>query len=209
MPITLNVPEWGEVQVLTLRETAKRMGVSVDDVQWWVDNELLESYMQSTVDKAGKIKKQTIYIDLIDLADLEKFERKFPEGAPWERILWARYELIQHRRERPDPRTTERTMVQPQRPQRPQPPQPKKPQKLPTELRNAELYDELEARQPSHPPRAQPIRQTVPPAGCQPQRRQDIVEEDYYAEPDAPTERDTGDRRPKQQQPRKRGMRLW
>jgi hypothetical protein len=205
MPILLKVDAWGEVQALTLRETAKRMGEYVEHVQWYVDNELLLAYMQSNTGKDGKVKSQTVYVDLIDLADAEKFARRFPPDAPWERILWARYELKQHRQQeeaRPDPRTTDRTMVQPARTQKPQPPQPQKPSKLPSQLRNVEFYDDLEARQPSHPPRAQPIRQTVPPADRQ-LRRQMIEEDDYYAEPMKESRH-----YPKQPQQRKR-VRLW
>jgi hypothetical protein len=93
-------------------------------------------------------------------------------------------------------------MVQPARTQKPQPPQPQKPSKLPSQLRNVEFYDDLEARQPSHPPRAQPIRQTVPPADRQ-LRRQMIEEDDYYAEPMKESRH-----YPKQPQQRKR-VRLW
>jgi hypothetical protein len=211
MPTWLNVPEWGEVQALTVREVAKRLGVSTNNVEWYAEYDLLQSYMTSDED-GGCIKAQALYIDLEDVAHAERFAKQFPPDAPWQRILWARYEVRVWREKQQgaaeDPRATERTMIQPQRrPQEPQPPAPQKPKQIPRELRNTEFFDELDERQPSKPRQAAPLRQTVPPAGRQQQRRDIIEEDDYYAEPDAETEHDTGGR--KQQPPRKRGLRLW
>jgi hypothetical protein len=205
MPITLNVPDWGQVQALTLREAAKRLDASMEDVQYWVDCDLFESYEWNITDARGKLKKQIIYIDLVDLAEAEKLARRFPEDAPWERILWFRYEQRQVRlHQQIDPRSTDRTLVQPQPPQQPQRPQRRGP--LPRELSDDELLDELEAQPPARPVQASrlaPLRQTTPPAGRQPQRRQ-TIEDDYY-EPDAQTVEDT--HYPKKQK-QKRGL-LW
>jgi transposase len=194
MPITLNVPEWGEVQALTLREAAKRLDASLNDVQYWVDCDLFESYEWNTMDKAGKLKKQVMYIDLVDLAEAEKVARRFPKDAPWERILWFRYEQRQagQHQQKVDRRSTERTMVQPQRPGRPVP-QPQRRGSLPRELRELEddvLLEELEGRQPAHsqakrlPPLRQPHRQ---------------VQQDYYpARANATTVKDTVGSYPRQ-----------
>jgi hypothetical protein len=191
MPITLNVPDWGEVQALTLREAAKRLDANVADVQYWVDCDLFESYEWNTTDAKGKLKKQTIYIDLVDLAEAEKVARRFPEDAPWERILWFRFEQRQQRlqQQKLDRRSTERTMVQPERPGRPAL-QPQQRGPLPRELRELEddgLLEELEARQPAHSQakRLAPLRQSVAPTGQQPQT---IEDDDYYA---ATTVKDT------------------
>jgi hypothetical protein len=184
MPITLNVPDWGEVQALTLREAAKRLDANVNDVQYWVDCDLFESYEWNTTDKAGKLKKQTIYIDLVDVADVEKLAKRFPKDAPWERVLWFRYEQQQQRKT--DRRSTDRTMVQPQRPGRPAL-QPPRRGALPRELRELEdeaLLEQLEAQQPK---RAQAKRLV----GQRQQLRQTIEEDDYYAEANAPTVKDT------------------
>jgi transposase len=194
MPITLNVPDWGEVQALTLREVAKRLDANLNDVQYWVDCDLFESYEWNTMDKAGKLKKQVVYIDLVDLAEAEKLAKRFPEDAPWERILWFRYEQQQQRKL--DRRSTERTMVQPQRPGRPAL-QPPRRGALPRELRELEdevLLEELEARQPAHvqAKRLAPLRQSVAPAS---QRQQTIEEDDYYG---ATTVKDTSKQYPKQ-----------
>jgi transposase len=188
MPITLNVPDWGEVQAVTLREVAKRLDVSMNDVQYWVDCDLFESYEWNTMDTSGKLKKQVIYVDLVDLAEVEKLARRFPEDSPWERILWFRYEQRQARlhQQKGDKRSVERTMVQPQRLQRPIP-RPQRRGPLPRELREVEdevLLERLEGQQPS---RSQAKR--LAHAG---QGRQTIEEDDYYAEANAPTVKETG-----------------
>jgi hypothetical protein len=204
VPITLNVPDWGEVQALTVKEVAKRLDANINDVQYWVECDLFESYEWSVTDaKSGKLKKTIFYVDLADVADAEKLAKRFPPNAPWERVLWFRYEQQQQRRhvQSVDPRSTERTMVQPARPQRPEPPVQKRRPPLPPEIRDVldemgddELLEELEGQQPSRPPvakRLEPVRQSVAPAGRQRQRRQTIEEDDYYAGPDEPTVRDT------------------
>lgn len=226
MPTTLET-EWGEVRALTLGEAAKRMGERSTKVQWYADWDLLQSYMVTDPDKNGCIKAQALYIDEMDLAHAEHFACKFPEGSPWDRVLWARYEMRVLRERQED--ASKVVQRQPQRrPQSPEPPPPEKPKKLPRELRNVDFYDELEARQPTRtkPPRAQPIRpsagrqtiddydydeasraqpirQSVQPSGRQPQRRLAIEEDDYYAEPDEETVKDNY---PKQKQKQKQPM---
>jgi hypothetical protein len=214
VPITLNVPDWGEVQTLTVKEAAKRLGVGINDIDYWVECDLFESYEWSVTDaKSGKLKKTIIYIDLADVADAEKLAKRFPPNAPWERVLWFRFEQQQQRRhvQPVDPRSTERTMVQPARPQRPEPPVQKRRPPLPPEIRDVldemgdeELLEELEGRQPSRPPQAKRLEplhhQSVASAGRQRQRRQTIEEDDYYAGPDEPTVRDTN------QYPRKKQL---
>jgi hypothetical protein len=203
VPITLSVPDWGEVQALTVKEAAKRLGVGVNDIDYWVECDLFESYEWNVSDaKSGKLKKTIIYIDLADVADAEKLAKRFPSDAPWERVLWFRFEQQQQRRQvQPvDPRSTERTMVQPARPQRPEPPVQKRRPPLPREIRDVldemgdeELLEELEGRQPSRPPQAKRLEPRYQPAPepRKQQRRQTIEEDDYYAGPDEPTVRDT------------------
>lgn len=191
MPITLNVPDWGEVQALSIREVAKRLNVHAYEVEDWIRYDLVEAYDG----------KKESYIDLIDIAGLEKLSKQFPREAPWDRILWFRYEVRQRRMQEqcPDPRAVDRTMVQPQPTQRPHRPEPKQPRRgtLPKDLReidDRELLATLEAREPTRPPQAQPLRQAIPPA-AHPCGKYTIEVDDYYA---ATTVKDTSQQYPKQ-----------
>lgn len=168
MPIMLNVPEWGEVSAYSLREVARRLNVYVEDVQFWLDCELLQYYTMNETSGSGKVRKRVQYIDAEDLADAEKLHDRL--DGPMDRALWYRYELreLQKKHGMPDPRSTQRTMVQPARGQQPSSSSQRQ-QPVPS------------AKPPVQPARRYAQRPALPPA------LQDV---DEYAYADAPTVRE-------------------
>jgi hypothetical protein len=201
VPVELNVPKWGKVQALTVAEAAKRLHVTANDITYWIECDLFESYDFDVTDKkSGKLKRRTTYIDLVDLAEVEKLEKQMFLDAPWERILWWHYERDQARKKQgqPDKRSVERTLVQPVRQNvRTEPPrsQPRR-QPLPPELQELEDDELLEELETVQSPRRQ---------GRQPVLRQQ--RQQVYQDYDEPTVRDTTSRHyPKKELPKqKRG----
>jgi hypothetical protein len=120
MPVVLNVPDWGEVTALSVREVCKRLNVYPEDVEFWIECELFQYYTMNETNRSGKTRKRVHYIDAVDLADAEKLHERL--DGPIDRALWYRYELrdLQKKHGMPDPRSTERTMVQPGRSSRQQ-----------------------------------------------------------------------------------------